>query len=65
MDVAARETGAAMILTFLVIVVVVSIADVVRSNRKYGDLINPRRRLSRKKPSTGRGPTGIPRSWGD
>jgi len=54
-----------MILTFLIIVVVVSIADVVRSNRKYGDFINPRRRLSRKKPSTGRGPTGIPRSWGD
>ena len=54
-----------MILTFLVIVVLVSIADVVRSNRKYGDLINPRRRLSHQKPSRGRGPTGIPRSWGD
>jgi hypothetical protein len=53
-----------MILTFLVIFLVVAIADVVRSNRKYGDLINPRRRLSRRKKSKGRGPTGIPRSWG-
>lgn len=52
-----------MILTFLVIVVVVSIADVVHSNRKYGDLINPRRHPSRRKPSRGRGPTAIPPSW--
>ncbi len=54
-----------MILTFLIIVVVVTIADVVHSNRKYGELINPRRRLSRRKPSRGRGPTSIPRSFGD
>jgi len=54
-----------MILTFLIIAVVLSIADVVHSNRKYGDLINPRRRFSRKKQSGGRGPTGIPRSFGD
>jgi hypothetical protein len=65
MDVAARTTGAAMILTFLIIVVVVSIADVVHSNRKYGDLINPRRRHSRRKASESRGPLGIPRSFGD
>jgi len=51
-----------MILTFLVIVVVASIADVVHSNRRYGDLINPRRHLSRSKPSKGRGPFGIPPS---
>ena len=54
-----------MILTFLTIFVVVSIADVIHSNRKYGDLINPRRRLSRGKQPKPRGPTGIPRSWGN
>jgi hypothetical protein len=54
-----------MILTFLIIFVVVSIADVVHSNRKYGTLINPRRRLSRRKKPRSRGPLGIPRSWGD
>ena len=55
-----------MILTFLIIFVVASIADVVHSNRKYGSLINPRRRLlRRRKPTRGRGATGIPRSWGD
>jgi hypothetical protein len=54
-----------MLLTFLIVFVAVSIATVVRSNRKFGDLINPRRRVSRRKPSKGRGPTGIPRSWGD
>jgi hypothetical protein len=52
-----------MILTFLIIFVVASIATVVRSNRKLGDLINPRRRLSRRRPPKPRGPTGIPRSW--
>ncbi|MBO9523080.1 MAG: hypothetical protein J7518_16225 [Nocardioidaceae bacterium] len=54
-----------MVFTFLIVFLAVAIATVVRSNRKYGDLINPRRRLSRRKPSKGRGPTGIPRSWGD
>ena len=53
-----------MILTFLIIAVVASIADVIYSNRKYGDIINPRRRFSRRKPKD-RGPTGIPRSFGD
>lgn len=52
-----------MILTFLIIVVVVSVADVVHANRKYGDLVNPRRRPPRREPSRGRGPTAIPRPW--
>lgn len=52
-----------MILTFLILVVVVSVADVVHSNRKFGELVNPRRRPPRRALSRGRGPTAIPRSW--
>jgi len=54
-----------MILTFLIIAVVATIADVIYSNSKLGDMINPRRRLSRRKQTKPRGPTGIPRSFGD
>ncbi|WP_183406966.1 hypothetical protein [Nocardioides marmorisolisilvae] len=53
-----------MILTFLIIFLFGSIASIVRSNRKLGDLINPRRREARKAQKP-RGATGIPRSFGD
>jgi hypothetical protein len=32
-----------MILTFLIFVLIASIADVAHANRKYGELINPGR----------------------
>jgi hypothetical protein len=53
-----------MILTCLIIFLIASITSVVRSNRKLGELINPRHRLRRKPPKR-RSPTSIPRSFGD